>query len=271
MRALRYFFYPCAVALAAVVVVEADEADRLFRLAAGMQSVSGATRLAWASLLERLSFSWYTGATDLAEAYAHIVADATRAANRATLAALLMALGALVHYLALACGRARNALRLAWHLNLGGLLAFAIGIRAPMLTVVAHAQVPVLGEVILRHETKSILSTVGGLAGSGDWLLAGVIAAFSIVLPVLKVILVGVVVAVPRADVQQRGSALLHTFGKWSMADVFVVAVLVAYLAMNTDVQSTARVGLGLYFFTTYCLMSMCAAALAARGVRAHG
>jgi hypothetical protein len=40
------------------------------------------------------------------------------------------------------------------------------------------------------------------------------------------------------------------------MADVFVVAVLVAYFAASDDEFSEAQVGLGLYYFAAYCLLS---------------
>ena len=40
------------------------------------------------------------------------------------------------------------------------------------------------------------------------------------------------------------------------LARVLVVAVLVAYFAASGDEFSEAKVGLGLYFFAAYCLLS---------------
>lgn len=267
MVLFRHLCYPFAIALAALVVVDSMEAERLAQAAAEMQSLAGSTRMAWAALLERLSLAWYSGARDLASAYDSVAAAALAASSRAnTAAAGLAALGVLQVVAVGWAARWRPA-TLAWHLNLLGGVAFAVGIAAPMLTVVAHAEVPVLGEVILRYEAKSILSTVGDLVGGGNLLLACLIGAFSILLPALKTLLVAIAVGPVGAAAHRRCIAVLHAVGKWSMADVFVVAVLVAYLAAGKDAYSSAHLGPGLYAFAAYCVLSMCAA-LCAQGSR---
>ena len=50
---------------------------------------------------------------------------------------------------------------------------------------------------------------------------------------------------------RDRSLALILMVGKWSMADVYVVGVLVASLAFTTDALSDARIGNGLYYFAT--------------------
>ena len=65
-RTLAALYYPCAAVLVAELLRQSAEADRLLVLAAEMQSFDGAARMAWAKVLETLSFTWYTGATDLA-------------------------------------------------------------------------------------------------------------------------------------------------------------------------------------------------------------
>ncbi|MGR8920867.1 MAG: paraquat-inducible protein A [Gammaproteobacteria bacterium] len=261
-RLARATYYLPAAVLVMLVVREAREADRLLGLAADMQSVDGTARMAWATVLEKLSFSWYSGATDLAEAYARLVEEARLASDLARNAAAALALLSLVHLGAIHWGARRRAVT-AWHLNLVAVLLLATGILAPMLTVTAHSVVPVLGEVVLRHETKSIVSTVTDLVGHGSLLLGGAIALFSIALPAAKLALVMLVLQARAAPLRHRVAEFLHAVGKWSMADVFVVAVLLAYLAINKDQYSTAQVGLGLYFFAAYCVASMLAAQLA--------
>ena len=54
---------------------------------------------------------------------------------------------------------------------------------------------------------------------------------------------------------------LVHAIGKWSMADVFVVAVLLAMLALGRDPATRAATGPGLYFFAGYCLLALWSAA----------
>jgi len=48
--------------------------------------------------------------------------------------------------------------------------------------------------------------------------------------------------------------------GKWSMADVFVVATFLSYLSfsnMNTGIDTEANTLVGLYFFLAYCILSI--------------
>ena len=53
------------------------------------------------------------------------------------------------------------------------------------------------------------------------------------------------------------------------MADVFVVAILVAYFAVSGDEFSEAKVEVGLYFFATYCLASLLSTHLLVRSLDA--
>ena len=45
--------------------------------------------------------------------------------------------------------------------------------------------------------------------------------------------------------------------GKWSMIDVFVVAIFLVYLTSNQGEVSRAEIQIGLYFFLTYVILSM--------------
>ena len=48
--------------------------------------------------------------------------------------------------------------------------------------------------------------------------------------------------------------------GKWSMADVFIVATFLSYLSfsnMNTGIDTEANTLVGLYFFLAYCILSI--------------
>jgi uncharacterized paraquat-inducible protein A len=64
--------------------------------------------------------------------------------------------------------------------------------------------------------------------------------------------------------------AFVETIAKWSMADVFVVALFIAYLAAQASatpttgpnaapplIAFTARFGPGFYWFAAYCLFSL--------------
>ncbi len=67
----------------------------------------------------------------------------------------------------------------------------------------------------------------------------------------------------------QKISALIS---KWSMADVFVIGVFVAYLAANAVEKEgglltfEAQLGSGFYYFLGYCLLSILATQLLLTG-----
>jgi paraquat-inducible protein A len=269
MTLLRHVLYPVFAVLAALVVIDSLEYSRLAAGAAAMQSLQGTTRLVWAAALEKLSLSWYSGARDLEQAYTGMIDAADAAATRALHWTVLVC-GLAAVQLALA-GRApiRRAATLGWHLNLLASCAFVVGVIAPVLTVVAHADMPVLGDVVLRHTSKSVVSTVHELAVGGNVPLAAAVALFSLALPVLKMVLLVAVLAPVAGTMRGRALAILQAVGKWSMADVFVVALLIAVFALDKDAYSRAEVGLGLYFFLGYCILSMLATQCAVRALRA--
>lgn len=264
MLFLRLLFYPLALALSVLIVMEAAEATRYARLAADMHSLAGAADGAWEALLERLSFSWYDGASERAAALARINEDAQEASARVRTYGLVAAACALLHLVFVQFAPGHCGQRLALHLNGVSAFALMLGVSVPMLTIVAGTELPLLGPVILQYESKSILLAIGRLGGDGEWLLAMAIALFSLIVPLCKLLLLHFALGTAGAP-RERAAGWLRAIGKWSMADVFVVAVLVVFMAAEADEHSRAQVGAGLYFFAAYCLMSMVAGSYVAR------
>ncbi len=89
------------------------------------------------------------------------------------------------------------------------------------------------------HGSYSIADGIRVLVGQGDVFIAAVIALFSVALPSLKIL--GLLALWWRARrgrrLSHRLAALLEAIGKWSMLDVFVVALLVfaAKVSMLAD------------------------------------
>ena len=50
---------------------------------------------------------------------------------------------------------------------------------------------------------------------------------------------------------------LIEHIGKWSMADVFIVAILVVFFSTKQDIHTSIKIEVGLYFFISYVLLSM--------------
>lgn len=83
---------------------------------------------------------------------------------------------------------------------------------------------------------------------------------FSVLFPVSKVLLSLVRIFRSRPLESKWSKFWLLKSGKWSMADVFVVAVFLSYLAFNSmqiGVQTESKALPGLYFFLAYCILSI--------------
>ena len=132
-------------------------------------------------------------------------------------------------------------------------------------------------EVTVFEQTRSILGTVGELWSSSDHLVSFLILFFSIIVPVTKAAVLLASLYVNSASLAERLTRVVDVIGKWSMADVFVVAVFLAFLATRTQAQAnafsvpfllgqidigmetrlTSTLGPGFYFFLAYCLLSI--------------
>jgi paraquat-inducible protein A len=104
-------------------------------------------------------------------------------------------------------------------------------------------------KLVFFNETPSLLGIVSSLWGDGDWMLATVVALFSVVFPFAK--LVGIAFeATALADgkpVNGMVSRLLPFLGKWSMMDVMLVALVI--FAAKTSGMAEAFTQPGLWFY----------------------
>jgi uncharacterized paraquat-inducible protein A len=98
--------------------------------------------------------------------------------------------------------------------------------------------------------------------------LALLLLIFSVIAPLLKTALVGLTWWNYDHHLFRKGLNLSHHIGKWSMADVFVVAILVAYFANSGEDLTDAEVQVGLLFFVAYVLLSLLGAQLITRRLK---
>lgn len=89
--------------------------------------------------------------------------------------------------------------------------------------LIREGQIPV-GE---QHLSDIVVS----LASDGEWFIALAIVLFSIVFPILKIVLAALVLTFARTRPRERrvGLRVLELTSKWSMADVFIVAVVIVF------------------------------------------
>lgn len=257
-------FYPAAVLLGWIVVVNANERSAAMELAARLQMLGSKASYAGNTVLETITFGWYDAASRTAADYEGALALAADSGRRGLLAAWgLVGLSVCFCLLVHAAGRAGTAAaarRAARHLCLVSVVLFVVGITATALSLVASKDVPGIGTVVFSYEAKSVVSTIRDLLGSHDLVLGGLVLFFSVVVPLVKS---GLVLFATTAHGAARDQAvrIVHAVGRWSMADVFVVAVLLAMLALGRDPATRATTGPGLYFFAGSCLVALWSAA----------
>jgi paraquat-inducible protein A len=127
-------------------------------------------------------------------------------------------------------------------------LMLAVGLVAPIVT---------LEKFLLIENTFSVLSGIYQLLREGRWFLFLIIAGFSVLLPLLKLFVLYRLLGRQCRNTGQLRRYLhwMHLYGKWSMLDVFIVAVLVVAVKLGAIAQVEMRYGL--YAFAASVLLTM--------------
>ena len=141
--------------------------------------------------------------------------------------------------------------------SLSAMVTLLFGLITPILMVTIHKEVEYLGDIVLSFESKGVIGSIAKLWESGDWIVAGVILLFSVITPVLKILSLLFVSIFMESKFAHNIVKFFKMIGKWSMVDVFVVAVFLVYLTANKGDVSRAEVEVGLYFFLAYVIVSM--------------
>lgn len=116
-----------------------------------------------------------------------------------------------------------------------------------------------LGETVFKYESKGVAGTTAALLASGklSGLVPGLfILLFSVVFPAAKL---ASAFLSHNGYVDPARTRAILALGKWSMADVFIVAILLSLLALNAQEMTKASLGPGFYFFALYWCLSTAA------------
>jgi paraquat-inducible protein A len=130
---------------------------------------------------------------------------------------------------------------LAPFLLVSALLLYAFGIFFPFFTVT---------KLWVFRDAVSVVGGLGVLFQSHEYFLFAILTLFTLIFPVVKLGLLGVI-WLEREQHLARVRRLHHrveSLGKWSMLDVFVVAILV--VTMKSAAIGQIRISVGLYLFT---------------------
>ena len=155
------------------------------------------------------------------------------------------------------------------------------GVSQPIYSIAITSAVDAGGlvsfEGTVYERTRSILGAVRELAETGNYLVSFLILFFSVIVPLTKATMLLASIFAASRRVREWLVYLVDLIGKWSMADVFVVGVFLAYLATQDQSQAnvfevaflgqqleinmmtnlTSTLGSGFYFFLGYCLFSI--------------
>jgi uncharacterized paraquat-inducible protein A len=133
------------------------------------------------------------------------------------------------------------------------------GLFYPILSIDIGAKIPLLGEISLHNTKQSIVETIQSLFKNGNQIVAFLIFLFSILVPVVKAIALFVAIFTRNENLKGIIGKLLGIIGKWSMADVFIVAIFIAFLSTSSEDSINAGIHSGFYYFLVYCILSILA------------
>jgi len=197
----------------------------------------------------------------------------------------LAALGFIIFSILL--GRFSGFKMLVAGLTLGSIILLVLGVSLPMIDIDARLNSfkfalfdePIeFEEQIIYYQSKSIVEVTKTLWEGGSWdlkLVGTLVLMFSIVFPFFKLLLSGGYLFTDRVRNNTVAKTIIFHLGKWSMADVFVVAIFMAYIGfygiISTQLNGIernqggfaietinySRLAPGAFFFTTYTILSI--------------
>lgn len=133
------------------------------------------------------------------------------------------------------------------------------GITLPILQISITANFPIVGNFGIYESTQSIWQSIVTLYEENNYLVAFLILFFSIFVPISKAILILALILVKHLPNKQFINEFVNIISKWSMADVFVVSVLIVFLGTQSNNNINAYIHEGFYYFLNYCIFSMVA------------
>jgi hypothetical protein len=184
---------------------------------------------------------------------------------------------------------------------LGAVALLISGLSLPMIDIEASISVfsfKLLGhevtfkDQVLFYQSKSILQVVWILlqnGGVGLVIVAVLVFAFSVLVPVAKLVASSITIVKNERPTHWLHRFLVFKSGKWSMADVMVVAIFMSFIGFNGVINSqlvqlTQQGGnvelfttnnsvlqTGFYLFTAYCLVGLLLSAMIEKRLEAIG
>ena len=125
-------------------------------------------------------------------------------------------------------------------------VTYVLGVCLPMITT---------KRLFILSDDYSVLDLIATLYQESEIILACVVALFTIAIPVAKLTVLGLAVLADRPVGANRFLRAAHAFGKWSMIDVMLIALVI--FAMKTSGVADALTNAGFYYFTASVVLSL--------------
>lgn len=122
-------------------------------------------------------------------------------------------------------------------------------------------------KMVFWKNEYSVLTGIRGLFEAKEYFLSGILFFFCLVFPILKIFMLGILWQFKFED-DRRNKILewLSILGKWSMLDVFVVAILIVAVKLGPLANVEPRIGV--YVFCAAILVSITTTAWVERLIR---
>lgn len=217
-------------------------------------------------LLEAISFGFYEGYSEILEQInQHKTLQAAYYQSIRILTGLFFAIAAAI---TIASWSLRRLLTDLGYGMIGvAFVALAVGLTTPILSLEASKELPLLGETVFQFQSKGIMTTITSLWHHNNAWLATLLFLFSVMIPLAKTLTTWLTLFSRTHHFSLHGLQLSRHLGKWSMADVFVVAILVVFFsAAGEESMTQAEVQAGLWFFAAYVVLSLIGTQLISHG-----
>ncbi len=180
---------------------------------------------------------------------------------------------------------------LGFAFNIIALVLFFPGILLTMFSFNMEMAANISGSALtssLIDKELSIMATISELWEDQRLLVAALIFVFSVCIPLLKTVLVCFAYFTKSLQIEKKLINFIGAIGKWSMADVFVIAIFLAIMstnhadtsnseqfsvfgfkiALDISTQTLSAAGEGFYYFTAYCVLSLFGTQLANSAIK---
>lgn len=129
------------------------------------------------------------------------------------------------------------------------------------------------GKFYHYYQSKSVLDLIHILFEAKNAVVAIAILLFSIIFPILKLLISFTAMAFPSTHRFKISRIIIHKLGKWSMADVFVAAMFLSFLSfqnMSDQVETDSKILPGLYYFIAFSVLSITSSYFVELAVKKH-